>query len=507
MIAVNRTKRSIANIGFSIVNRVVALLLPFAVRTVIIYSIGIVYLGLDSLFTSVLSVLSLSELGFGSAVIFSMYKPIAEGDDEKVKALLNFYKNVYRLVGIVILAVGLVLLPFIKNFIADGTDIPSNINIYIVYIVFLVNSVVSYFLFAYKSSILIASMRNDVDSLFDTIRSIVSHGIQIVIILLFKQYYLYILVLPIITILNDVVRNIYINKKFPNYKGKAKLDKADKKEIMTKVGALIGNKIGGVVFTSADSVVISSFLGLIILAQFTNYFTIYTAVFGFVSTIFNSIQSVVGNSLVTNSKQHNHSLFKTLFLINSIITVLCVCLFLTLYQPFISLWVGENNVLPIEIPLLLSLYFLIRNSRRVLVLFKEAAGMWKEDFLKPYVSVLVNIGLNILLVKTIGLPGVVISSIVAIAFVEMPWETHVFFKKYFKMNPIKYYLSIISLILITLFCAFICYNRCVNIESGLVGLFIRAGLTIFVCSLVLLPSVLFTDSGKVLLSRIKFIKK
>lgn len=502
MVSVNRTKRSIANIGFSIVNRIVAMLLPFAVRTVIIYTIGIVYLGLDSLFTSVLSVLSLSELGFSSAVIFSMYRPIAEGNDEKVKALLCFYKKIYRIVGSVILVAGIAILPLLHYFIADGTDIPSNINIYIVYIVFLVNTSISYFLFAYKSSILVASMRNDIDSLFDTVRSIVSHCLQIVILFLFKQYYLYILILPIITILNDVIRNIYINKKYPQYRGKSNLEKSEKKDIMTKVGALIGNKIGGVVFTSADSIVISSFLGLITLAQFTNYFTIYTAVFGLISTIYNSIQSVVGNSLVVNSKERNLKIFRVFFLINAVITMLCTCLFITLYQPFIERWVGATNVLPLEIPFLLAIYFFVRNSRRILVLFKEAAGMWKEDFLKPYISVVLNIGLNIFLVKTIGLPGVVISSIAAIAIVEIPWETHVFFKKYFGFKPTRYYLFLLLTSAVTIYAAFLCYTKCDAIGTGILGIILKAIFTTAICMIISLPFVLFTKEGQSIVAKI-----
>lgn len=508
MAQVNRTKRSVANISFSIVNRIVAMLLPFAVRTVIIYTIGIVYLGLDSLFVSVLNMLSLSELGFSSAIIFSMYRPMANGDNDKVIALLNFYKKIYKIVGAVITTMGLIILPFLKYFIADGTVIPNDINIYIVYLVFLGNTAVSYFLFAYKSSILVASMRNDIESLFDTIRSIVSHGLQIAVLLLFKQYYLYILILPVITILNDIVRNIYINKKFPQYRGKSNLEKDEKKEILTKVGALIGNKIGGVVFTSADSIVISTILGLITLAQFTNYFTIFTAVFGLISTIYNSIQSIVGNSLVVNSKEKNLSLFKSLFLINSIITLFCTCLFITLYQPFITIWVGSSNVLPNNIPLLLAAYFFVRNSRRILVLFKEAAGMWKEDFLKPYISVVVNVGLNILLVHLIGLPGVVISSIVAIAFVEIPWETHVFYKKYFKMKPLKYYFYNLLALIITFITVAMCYSKCDHIIYNVIGLLKRAAITLLICFVISSPFIILTDSGSKIIKRVKlFIKK
>ena len=169
------------------------------------------------------------------------------------------------------------------------------------YIVFLVNTVISYLLFSYKSSVLVATMRNDLDSIIETVRSVVSHGLQIVVLLLFKEYYLYIIVLPIVTLANNILRAVIIDKKFPQYKGKGKLSKEDKKGILTNVGALIGNKIGGTVFTSVDSIVISKYLGLVILAQYTNYFTLFSAVFAIETVVYTSFQSVVGNSLVTNS--------------------------------------------------------------------------------------------------------------------------------------------------------------------------------------------------------------
>lgn len=500
----NRTKRSAVNIVFAILNKIVVLLLPFAVRTVMIYTLGIQYLGLDSLFVSILSMLSLSEMGFSAAIIFSMYKPIANGDDEKVKALLCFYRNIYRIVGAIILVIGLIVLPNIKLFIADGTAYPTDVNLYLVYLVFLVNTCVSYFLFAYKSSILVATMRNDIDSLIDLARSIVSHGLQIIVLLLFKQYYLYILILPLVTISNDIIRNVIINKRFPQFIGKAKLPKEDKKDILTRVGALIGNKIGGVVFTSVDSIVISRFLGLTILAQFTNYFTIFSAIIGAQSAIFISIQSIVGNSLVKNPKEYNMRLFKNIFLLNAAFTCFCTCCFAILYQPFIHFWVGADNVLPASIPLLLSLYFFVRSIRRPLSLFKEAAGMWKEDFLKPYFSVVVNVGLNILLVNLIGLEGVVLSSIVALAVIELPWETIVFFKKYGNSNHFMYYVKIILFFVLSIYLTFLIQRIGDRIDVDGVLSFIIKILVIAIINLIFfLPLFTLTKEGK---DSISFIK-
>lgn len=502
-----RTKRSLINISVSIVNRLLVTMLPFAIRTIMIYTIGIEYLGVDSLFASVLNMLSLSELGFSSAVVYSMYQPIANGDDEKVRGLLCFYKKVYRVIGIIILVLGLFLLPNLQWFIAEGSSYPQDINIYIVYLILLANTVLSYLLFSYKSAVLVATMRNDLDSIIDTIRSIVSHGIQIVALLLFREYYLYIAILPIVTIVNNIFRAKLIDKKYPQYKGKGKLSQEDRHGILTRVGALIGNKIGGVVFTSVDSIVISKYIGLIVLAKYTNYYTIFIAVFGIETTAYTAIQSIIGNSLVSNTKEKNFSLFKDLFNINIVVTLVCVCCFVALYQPFIAIWVGDNNLLGIEIPLLLALYFFIKSTRKTLFTFYEAAGLWRADFLKPYVSVIVNLVMNIVLVQIIGLPGVIISSIFALAVVEMPWESIVFFKQYFNVRVIEYGLLILKSVLfcgvslgVTLFiCQFLPY--------GIWGIVLRLVITLVICSIVAFIMLKFTHGGKQALGRFKFLLK
>ena len=504
---VNRTKRAYINIGVGLVNKILVTLLPFAIRTIMIYTIGIEYLGLDSLFTSILSMLSLSELGFSSAVVYSMYKPVAEGNAEKVRGLLTFYKHIYRIVGIIILGIGLILLPNIKWFIAEGTVYPKDINIYIVYLVFLVNTVISYLLFSYKSSVLVATMRNDLDSIIETIRSVISHGLQIVVLLLFKEYYLYIIVLPVVTLANNIFRAVIIDKKFPQYKGKGELSKEDKKGILTNVGALIGNKIGGTVFSSVDSIVISKYLGLIVLAQYTNYFTLFSAVYAIETVVYTSFQSVVGNSLVINSREENYSLFKDLFYVNIILTFICVCCFTSLYQPFMSVWVGSDNVLGIEIPLLLALYFFVRSTRRTLYTFYEAAGMWKADFLKPYVSVVLNLAVNILLVKLIGLPGVIISSVLALVVVEIPWETIIFFKNYFKTSIFEYSVMILKSIIICGCCFAVSFFVCSFIPWGILGLALRLIITLVVCAVPTIIMLFFTKNGKQVLRRFRLVKK
>lgn len=505
--SIDRTKRSLINISVSIVSKILVTLLPFATRTIMIQTIGIEYLGVDSLFASVLNMLSLSELGFSSAIVYTMYKPVAEGEDEKVRGLLCFYKIVYRVIGVIILGVGLILLPNLQWFIAEGTTYPSDINIYIVYLVLLVNAAISYLLFSYKSAVLVATMRNDIDSIIDTVRSIISHSLQIVALLLFREYYIYIIILPIVTITNNIFRAILIDKKYPQYRGTGKLSKEDRMGILTRVGALIGNKLGGVVFTSVDSIVISKYLGLVVLAKYTNYFTIFSAVFAIETTAYSAIQSVVGNSLVSNSKEKNFSLFKDLFNITIIISMVCVCCFTTLYQPFIAVWVGTDNLLGIEIPILLALYYFIKSTRKPLFTFYEAAGLWRADFLKPYVSVIVNLVMNVALVQIIGLPGVIISSIFALAVVEMPWESIVFFRHCFNIKASEYGVLVLKSVF---FCGIvfgITFFVCNFLPYGIIGIVLRLMVTLVICAVISAFMLKFTRGGRQAWERFDLILK
>ena len=476
------------------------MLLPFMVRTAAIYTIGIEYLGVDSLFSSLLTVLSLSELGFSSAVVYSMYKPIAEGDDVKVRALLTFYKRIYRVIGCVVLCIGLLLMPFLEWFIPKGAVYPSDINIRIAFGVLLLNTCSSYLLYAYKSSILVATMRNDIDSLLEMFRSVASHLLQIIVLLAFRKYYYYILVLPVITIITNIVRSKIIDKKFPQFMGEELLSKKDRCDIMKRVGALIGNKIGAAVFASADTIIISKFLGLVCLARYTNYYTILAAVYGIESAIYVSIQSIIGNSMV-DKNSNSYMVFKEMFLINNMFTCICTCCFITLYQPFIEIWVGKDNVLNMTIPILLAIYFFVRSIGKTCFVFYEAAGLWCKDFLKPYISVILNLVTNIILVQIIGLPGVIISSIMALVIVELPWETHVTFKALFELKEIQYYFQVIKIGVVTVVAGGISYYVCHAIKGGVLILFLKGILSILCAGIVFILAYFNTSEFKSVVKR------
>ena len=259
--ASTRTQNARRNIYASIANKSVSMLMPFVTRTAIIYFVGVLYLGLNGLFTSILSVLSLAELGVGAAMVFSMYEPIAKNDDETVCALLNLYKKIYRIIGTVILGAGLLFTPFVTKVIHG--EIPSDTNIYILYLISLSNTVVSYFLFAYKTSLLAANQRMDVTTNISTILSIVVTIVQIALLAVFRSYYAYCIVTPISTIAGNLIRSRMADKMFPQYKCAGQVSHELKQEIKKRVFGLAIYRISSVMRYSLDSLVLSAFLGCI----------------------------------------------------------------------------------------------------------------------------------------------------------------------------------------------------------------------------------------------------
>lgn len=256
----DRRKNAFRGMVAGSLNKVIVMVLPFIMRTIILYYLGTQYLGLSSLFTSVLGLLSLAELGIGSAMIFSMYKPIAEDDTQTICALLKLYRRFYRIIGSVITVAGICLLPFLDRVITGS--VPSDVNIYILYVIYLLNSTLTYFLFSYKNSLLDAHQRKDVDLNISSILTITEYVIQIVLILWTQNYYAYVIIFPIFTLAGNLIRAYVVSKMYPHYKCEGELKPQIRKEIYKKIGALSLHKIGNVFSSSSTNIIVSSLCGL-----------------------------------------------------------------------------------------------------------------------------------------------------------------------------------------------------------------------------------------------------
>jgi O-antigen/teichoic acid export membrane protein len=278
-----RTKNALRNIIWGFLNKFIVIVLPFINRTIMIYLMGDQYVGLGSLFTSILEVLNIAELGIGSALVYNMYKPIADGDSDKICALMNFYRKCYRIIGLIVLTCGLILLPFLQ-FLIKGSW-PSDINIYILYLMYLSQTVLSYNLFAYKNCLLGAHQRTDITSKINMTLNVLKLLLQMFVLICTRNYYLFVGVGIAFGIIMNLSQAYFVDKLFPDYKCHGELDKQTLADLKKKVMGLISSKIGGVVINQADNIVISAFLGLAVLGWYNNYYYIMSSIIGFLDII------------------------------------------------------------------------------------------------------------------------------------------------------------------------------------------------------------------------------
>lgn len=498
MAKIERTKNATRTIIFGEILKAYQIIVPFLMRTAMIYLMGVQYLGLNSLFTSILQVLNLAELGVGSAMIYSMYKPIAEDDNATICALMKLYKTYYRIIGLVIAVIGCALTPFIPKLISG--DVPDNLNIYLLYLLNLGATVLSYWLYAYKNCILQAHQRVDIVSKVSLVTSTIQYALQLLVLWLFKDYYLYVIVLLATQALTNITTAMCADRIYPQFKPKGQIATEEKKAINNRIKDLFTSKIGGIIYDSADTIVISSFLGLTALAIYQNYFYILNAITGLITVVFSACTAGIGNSIVVETKEKNYKdLNKFTFIICWGAGFCAVCL-LCLYQPFMELWVGKDLMLSSSAVICFVVYFFVRQLNSLFNTYKDASGMWHEDRFRPLVAALTNLALNLILVQFIGLYGILISTVLAIVCVGMPWLLHnlftVIFEKKYLVGYLKNLLYYCFIILIN--CT-ITYFICTKVNAGLITtLVIRGAICVVLPNLIYLfayyKRIEFTDS-------------
>jgi len=484
----SRSKNVSRNIIYAFANKFVAFVLPFVARTIILYLLGEDYLGIGSLFTSVLSFLSLAELGLGSAIVYSMYKPIAENDTDKICALLSYYRDLYRKIGMAILLIGTILVPAIPYLIKG--DPPQGVNVYILFYIYLINTVISYFFAGYKQSLVTAHQRSDIVSKISLFVNVVIQVGQILVLVCTRNFYAYACVPVVGTVLTNIFNQVVTNKRYPQLQCRGKLDEESREGIRKRLSGLVGTKLNSVVVHSADTLVISAFLSLRDTAVYGNYYYIMNAVNAFVVLFFSSLTASVGNSLVTETQEKNLSLFYKISFINAWISGWCAVCLMCLFHPFMVLWTGEGLTYPLGVEIALVLYFFIFSIQRTMLVFKDAAGIWYEDRFRAYVCMTVNIILNLLLVRVIGIYGVVLSSVLAFS-ISVPWANYTLFHYLFKTGERQNLLKLLYYGLVTLVTAVLCYQITSRLPLGATKPALMGWLFVRFLICLILPNLLF----------------
>lgn len=460
---IDRTKNAIRNIVFGGVLRIYQIVVPFIMRTVMIYFMGVQYLGLNSLFTSILQVLNLAELGVGSAMVYSMYKPISEDDSQTICALMHLYRTYYRWIGLIIAAVGVSMTPFIPKLIKS--DLPEGINVYVLYLLNLSATVLSYWLFAYKNSLLQAHQRIDITSKVTLVTNTVQYIIQILVLIVLRNYYAFVVVMLATQAMTNIITAIVVTKMYPNYKAKGRLSADTVKSINHRIRDLFTSKIGAVIVNSADTIVISAFLGLTMLAIYQNYFYILSAIISIGTIIFSACTAGIGNSLIVESKEKNYRDLKKFTFMIAWFSGFCTVCLLCLYQPFMDVWVGDNLKLEFLAVICLCVYYFVYEINQLLNLYKDAAGIWHEDRFRTLITALANLVMNLIMVQFWGIYGVILSTVISTLFVGMPWLLHNLFTVLFTKDKLfPYFRRLLLYAFVTVISCVVAYGLCAIIH-------------------------------------------
>lgn len=465
----SRTKNTTRNIGAGLLNQIISIILPFINRTAILWTLGAEFTGLAGLFSSILNVLNIAELGFNTAIVYSLYKPMADKDHKKICEIVSLFKKIYTVVGTVVLVGGLAVMPFLPYFIKGSY--PDTINLYIVYLLYLINSAVSYYMFAYKECLLIADQRQDIAKNIRTVVNIVRYLVQLLVLIITKDFYMYLIVAVLGTIATNMLIHISTRKRYPFYK-KITTRMKIPAEMRRQVRGLVINKICDTFRNSFDSLIISSFIGLTATAIYGNYYYIYSALYGIMLVIVQAMSASVGNSIVKNSEEVNYKHMLTFSQIFAGIVGFCTVGLACLYQPFMKIWAGEELLLPTFDMLLFCVYFYVINMNNIRNQYISGNGMWWKLKWSYVIEALANLGLNFILGKLFGITGVIWATIITIFVFNYLQRNYILFKNYFKNQSLGmfykeqfYYmiLTIIGLIVSFVICEWLPVDGIVNI--------------------------------------------
>jgi O-antigen/teichoic acid export membrane protein len=475
----SRSHNLIRNVLVSSVAQVVILLVAFVNRTVFISLLGAEYLGIDGLFTSILIILSLAELGIGNAIIYNLYKPIATGDTEKSKQYISFYSKAYSVIILLITVVGLCLLPFLK-YLINTDELKVNIDLYTVFILFLLNTISSYFM-AHRQAVLVVNQQQSTVSAIHMIVKIASLILECVFLLIYQNYYIYLTIKVVANYIQAVIIGIVAKKKYPKLciKSRQKLDRDELSVIKKNVGALVIRRIGSVVHSSTDNLIINGFISIVMVGIYSNYTLIISSIQTVTNQMFSAMTATIGNYVASKSKENVESLFKVYSYAVYLIYGFCsVCLYVLANRFILLLW-GESYLLSKTTLFIIVINFFLYGFQVAINVFRDTTGLFVQGKYRPLISSAINVLFSLILVKPLGISGIILATVISRVMVSSWYDPYILYKHYFAQEVRYYYYRFISYIVLTVgICLLADYIS--NLFGGGISSFI---LSMFLCIL------------------------
>lgn len=450
--AKSRVVNSAVNIVYSFTVKLVSFFASFILRTVFIRTLGMEYAGVSGLFTDILTVLSFAELGISTAMTYALYKPIADNDISQINKLMNFYKLAYRFVAGCVMAGGLICVPLLPVIVTDVPNIRESITL--IYVLYLINTASSYLL-VYKSTLLTASQKHYEINKITIKISLAKCVAESILLLIFHNFILYLCVEICLAIFQNVLIGRKAKKEFPEilkYGKHEKLEKQEIRKLFHDIKALFLYKISGVVLNGTDSIIVSSFLGTALVGVLANYNLIVKNIYNLVLQIFSSMSASIGNMAVTESREKQYQVFRSLLLLSFwffglAATVLYVCI-----TPFMVLWMGAENTFGMAIVIVLLIDFYLTGMMSPVSSFRTSNGLFVQGQYRPLVMALINIIVSILLVKPLGVLGVLLGTVISRLTTQIWYDPYLIYKHVFGKSVILYIRKMLLYSLITVLC-------------------------------------------------------
>ena len=482
----SRTARVQKNVVTSILQNFVSIGISFVSRMIFVRILDESYLGINGLFSNILNILSLADLGMGAVMMYSLYAPIEEGDTGKISALVSFFRRIYLGIALTVLLAGLAFLPFLSLVVNLKEPVPLLEGYYVLS---LINVVVSY-LFVYRTTLISADQKMYILNKYIMVFKIITFVVQSVVLVLFRDYFVYLAAAVVVSFISNVCQNLVSLKMYPFLKGSApKLEKKEKNRIFHDVKAMFLYRISGTIQSNTDNILISVFSGTVSVGFYSNYAMVVTQITGIITLIFNSVKASIG-SLVVNKdtgKEDKFFLFQVSEMCCFWIVGFCTVCFVALFQDFIQLFFGAKYVVDWIVVIAVVLNFYTNNIRQSVWAFREATGLFQQTKHITAVTAVLNILFSILFGYFWGMAGILLATVLTRMLYAWWKEPVVLYGFFFKRSAVSYLLNYIKNAVLCIVTCAVTYFLCewVVMENS----YMEFAVHMLICCI--LPNVIF----------------
>lgn len=481
-------RKALLNVTVSTAFKLLTMMLVIVVKRCLIQACGNDVNGLNALYLSIIGFLSVADLGIGSAITFCMYKPIVEGDNDTVSALYKLFQKLYVIIGGIIFAVGLCITPFLKVFAKDYDTL--DVNLYLTFFLMLISVVLSY-IYSSKTSLINAYKNNYITTSIYSGGITLQYILQIIVILTTKSYVWYLICRIVAVLVQWGITELITRRKYRHIIiNRQKINSVTKKEVVKNIKAMFMHRIGGVLVNTVDSVVISMFVGVVALGEYSNCSTILASITGVLSLVFSSITSIMGHLYVEAEKGIVRKYFEAFHILNFVLAAIFFMGYFAIIENIIAIIFSPDLIVKRSIAIVISLNGFVQFLRNSTLMFRDATGTFYNDRWKPLIEGIVNIVLSVLFVKLIGVVGVIVATILTNLVICDIIEPYVLYKNAFNVLPKRFYLMNYSMIALFTVGLFIMDALMQTYKSEWIELLVNGcisvAVSVFMCIVVLL---------------------